>query len=518
MPDPSDEGYSFEQLPASNGGKRDNGERRGAVSYQGPNRDVDEHERRKARDRARKTYSPDPTRLLPQSPDAEKGALSSMLQSSKELVAEALTRGVAPEWFFIPAHALIYMRMIELWNCNEPIDFISLTQHLRDLGQLDQVGGAAFVTELFTFLPTAANFLYYLTILEEKFTLREMIRVGTLYVQVAYDEQDRVKESLDDFERDVLSIRIAEKSGMIHPSKELVVGCLNDMEALWARRGSISGMSTGYPTLDHMIDGLLAPQFYVIAARPSQGKTALAMNIADHLAVELGKSVGVFSLEMDKKQLIQRMVCARARVDLANLRDGYLADNDFPRINAAASKLGEAKLYIDDESDLSIQELRARARRMKQRYGIQVLFVDYLQLLKSNTRRAQNNRQQEVAEISAGLKAIAKELHIPVIVLAQLNRPKEEGQNFRPRLQDLRESGAIEQDADFVGMLVRPETFAESPEEKEKYKGRATLIVAKQRNGPLGDVYLTFLKEYTRFEERAFEGDDEACGQGDFGI
>jgi replicative DNA helicase len=241
----------------------------------------------------------------------------------------------------------------------------------------------------------------------------------------------------------------------------------------------------------------------VIAARPSMGKTALAMNIAEHVAINEKLSVGVFSLEMSSQQLVQRLLCSRARVNLQKVRDGFLGERDFPSLTAAASKLAEAKIFIDDSASLSILELRAKARRLKAQQDVRLIIVDYLQLLRSTSRRAQDNRQLEISEISAGLKGLAKELKIPIIVVAQLNRQPEQRSGGKPRLSDLRESGSIEQDADLVGLLVRPEIYEEDEEARAEKAGEAELIIAKQRNGPVGEIPLTFLKEFTRFETRA---------------
>jgi replicative DNA helicase len=266
------------------------------------------------------------------------------------------------------------------------------------------------------------------------------------------------------------------------------------------------GLETGFKVFDQMSDGLHGAEMFVIAARPSMGKTAFAMNIAEHVSVNLGHAVAVFSLEMSAQQLVQRLLCSIARVNMGSIRNGFLSERDFPALTAAAAKLASAKILIDDTSGLSILELRAKARRMKAQHNIRAIFIDYLQLLRSSSKRAQDNRQLEIAEISTGLKALAKELDIPVVVLAQLNRNPESrtGESKgRPRLSDLRESGSIEQDADIVGLLVREEYYAENDQQREEMKGRATLIIAKQRNGPVGDVPLTFLKEFTRFEDCA---------------
>jgi replicative DNA helicase len=445
------------------------------------------------------TYLPDIHRLLPQAPDAEQGVLSSFLLAPRDVGGRCVERLIKPEHFHLPAHAQIYETLVELWNANQPIDFITLTQILRDRKQLDQVGGSAFITHLFTFLPTAANVGYYIGILEEKFTLREIITVCTEFASRSYDEQDDVPSLLNDVEAKIFGIaqdRLAIKS----------------IEELYNRRGGITGLPTGFTELDKMTDGLHPGEMVVIAARPSMGKTALAMNIAEHVALEAKQPVAVFSLEMSSSQLVQRLLCSRARVNLANVRNGFLQNSDFTALTAAASKLAESKMFIDDSHDLTILELKAKCRRMKAQHNIQAIFIDYLQLLRSSSRRAQDNRQLEIAEISSGVKGLAKELNVPIVVLAQLNR-NPEGRTGeakgRPRLSDLRESGSIEQDADLVGLLVREEYYADSDEEKEKTEGKATLIIAKQRNGPVGDVPLTFLKEHTRFENRARETETE---------
>jgi len=469
--------------PASKAGYRSDGDLRGKV-----------------------TYLPDIHRLLPQSPDAEQGVLCSFLLSPREVGGLCVERGVTPECFHIPAHAGIYAVLLELWNAAKPIDFITLTQVLRDRGQLDQFGGAAFVTELFTFIPTSANAAYYTEILQEKWILRQVITTCTEYAARSYDEQDNVPNLLDEVEQHINSIARERFQTKSLSMKDQVMEAIESIEKLYERRGGITGLPTGYAELDKMTDGLHAAEMIVIAARPSMGKTALVMNIAEHIAVDHKKPVAIFSLEMSSQQLVQRLLCSRARVNLQRVRDGFLSERDFPSLTSAASKLAESKIFIDDTAGLSILELRAKARRLKTQHDIQMIAIDYLQLLRSTSRRAQDNRQLEIAEISSGIKALAKELAIPIVVLAQLNRNPENRSGDtkgRPRLSDLRESGSIEQDADLVALLVREEFYADSDEEKQEAEGKATLIIAKQRNGPVGDVPLTFLKEYTRFEDRA---------------
>ncbi len=458
------------------------------------------------------SYLPDIHRLLPQSSDAEQGVLSSILLAPKEVGGLCVEKGIRKEHFHIPAHSSIYEVLLEMYDQRQPIDVITLTQVLRDRKMLDQVGGPAFVTDLFTFLPTAANASYYIEILDEKFTLRAIIRVCTEYAARSYDEQSEVTMLLDEVETRVMEISKERYKDKVASMKDQVMAAIHAIEELYTNRGGMTGFSTGFATLDKMTDGLHRAEMFVIAARPSMGKTALAMNMAEHVAIEQKKPVAVFSLEMSASQLVQRLLCSRARVDLGNVRNGLLSERDFPNLTAAASKLAESKIFIDDTAGLSILELRAKARRLKSQHGIEAIFIDYLQLLRSTSRRAQDNRQIEIAEISSGLKALAKELDIPIVVLAQLNRNPEQrsgDSKGRPRLSDLRESGSIEQDADVVGLLVREEYYADSDEEKKESEGKATLIIAKQRNGPVGDVPLTFLKQFTRFENRAHSDADE---------
>ena len=457
-------------------------------------------------------YRPDVHRLLPQSPDAEKGVLCSYLLAPREVGGFCAEKQITPAHFHIPAHGELFGVLQQLWDANKPIDFIILTELLRDTQRLDMVGGAAFVTELFTFLPTAANLAYYVEIVQEKHTLREIIKVCTEYAARSYDEQDNVPNLLDDVEGKIFAIaqdRFKDKAASM---KDQVMQAIHAIEELYERRGAITGLPTGLAEFDKMTDGLHAAEMIVIAARPSMGKTALAMNMAEHIALEEKRAVAVFSLEMSTSQLVQRMLCSRARVNLGNVRNGFLSERDFPALTAAASKLAESKFFIDDTPGLSILELRAKARRLKSQHDIAAIFIDYLQLLRSTSKRAQDNRQLEIAEISSGLKGLAKELNIPIVVLAQLNRNPEgrTGASLgRPRLSDLRESGSIEQDADVVGLLIRDEYYADTDEDKKEAEGKATLIIAKQRNGPVGDIPLTFLKEFTRFENRAREVAEE---------
>jgi len=441
-------------------------------------------------------------RTPPHSVEAEQGVLGSMLISPRETIAECVEK-INEEYFYVPAHRTIYNVLVDRWNAGEGIDLITFTQVLRDRNLLDSVGGAAFVTNLFTFVPTAANVQYYLEIVRDKYILRQIISAATESVRRAYEEQDEVDSLLDEVEQKIFEVGEDRFKGQMLSMKDHAMQAIETIEKLYERKGSITGISTGFVEFDRMTSGLHPSEMIVIAARPSMGKTALAMNIAEYVSINEQLPVGVFSLEMSSQQLVQRLLCSRARVNLQRVRDGFLGERDFPSLTAAASKLAEAKIFIDDSASLSILELRAKARRLKAQQDLQLLIVDYLQLLRSTSRRAQDNRQLEISEISAGLKALAKELKIPVIVVAQLNRQPEQRSGGKPRLSDLRESGSIEQDADLVGLLVRPEMYEEDEEARVEKAGEAELIIAKQRNGPVGEIPLTFLKEYTRFETRA---------------
>lgn len=804
-------------------------------------------------------------RVLPQSQEAEKGLICSIMLQPREVCAHCAAKGITEDHFSNPSFALIYKRAMQMWEKNEPIDFVTLGNCLASNKEIDRCGGHGQLAALFDYLPTAANYPTYLEILEEKAALRQVLSIANEYGTRVYQDSENPWGLIDDFEQEVMAIRHKRGRIDIVPPKQLVIDAVGKIEMMYQRRGEVTGIPTGYPVLDKMLDGLHPTNLTVIAARPAMGKaqpysamvqtpegprlmsslkvgdyviglngkptrvsgifpqgrkkvyrvklsdgsetrccgehlwltqtrnerrnggrwsvkdteeilrtlkrpdggnfnhivprhsaveftqlgdlplhpwllgaligdgklsnsnpcffkpendlqervisllpewdtatrvdgglrirkrtngnslsitaqaikalglnttsdqkfipldylfasvndrwdllrglidtdgsivgsiieystsserlardvmfllrslgvmaimqsripkyqylgenltgkrsfrlfiqyqtaselpftsqkhhsrhkpsgrhqhrsiasitedgeeecqcikveaedsiyltddfipthnTALAMNIAEHLALDQKKSVGVFSLEMSRDQLIQRMICSRAKIDLARIRDGFLSERDFPAIQIAASHISASKIWIDDTSNLSIQEMRGRARVMKMQYGIDALFVDYLQLARSTSKSAQNSREREVAEISNGLKALAKELHIPVVVLAQLKRNADavpKGTYPRPRLSDLRESGAIEQDADEVLLITRDEYYADpnDEEEMEEVRGKATIIVAKQRNGPTGDVPMTFLRQYARFESRSFsQTDEEPASQG----
>ncbi|HEY2952463.1 MAG TPA: replicative DNA helicase [Verrucomicrobiae bacterium] len=444
-------------------------------------------------------------RLPPHSIEAEQGVLGCVLLAPHECMGECIEKMKAgPDVFYDLRHRTIFETLIEMYDHKEAVDLITLQQRLKDRQQLDGVGGLAYLASLQDVVPSAANLGYYLEIVREKFILRKMIHTCTEVVGRVYEHEGEVDALLDEVERDILHISESRVESSTNTIKVLVHEAINTIEDYHKRQGLLTGLGTGFIDLDKMTSGLHAGEMVVIAARPSMGKTSLAMNIAEHVAIELKLPVAVFSLEMTAPSLVLRMLCSRSRVNLRNIREGFLAERDFPKLTGAAGKLANAPLFIDDSAGLSILQLRAKARRMAQQYGIKLFVIDYLQLLHSTARRAEN-RQQEIADISNGIKALAKELKVPVVVLSQLNRELEKDKNRKPRLSDLRESGAIEQDADLVALLYKPSSGDEDDggERDEQDAVAVNLLIAKQRNGPTGDVNLTFLKSYTRFESAA---------------
>src|SRR4051794_9608641 len=395
-------------------------------------------------------------RLPPHSLEAEQGVLGCIMLAASECLGDCIEKlKTGSDVFYDLRHRTIYEMMVEMYDTKLPIDTITLQQRLKDKQQLDSVGGAGFLSALPDAVPSAANLAYYLNIVREKYVLRKMIQACTGVVARAYEQEGEVDALLDEVERDILKISEERVEGTDNSIKQLVHRAINTIEDYHQRQGMLTGLGTGFVDLDKMTSGLHGGEMIVIAARPSMGKTSLAMNIAEAVAIDQKQPVGVFSLEMTADSLVLRMLCSRSRVNLRNIRDGFLAERDFPKLTGAAGKLANAALFIDDTPGLSILQLRAKARRMWQQYGIKLFVIDYLQLLHSTARRAEN-RQQEIADISNGVKALAKELKVPVIVLSQLNREMEKDKNRRPRMSDLRESGSIEQDADFVGLLYKP--------------------------------------------------------------
>lgn len=441
-------------------------------------------------------------RLPPHSPEAEQGVLGCILISPNDCMAQCIEKVKESEAFYDLRHQTIYAALVAMYDSRVAIDVITLQQRLKDQQLLEQIGGIGYLSSLPDTVPSAANLSYYLEIVQEKFLLRKMIRVCTEVVGRIYDFEGDVDSLMDGVEKEVNAVNDSRVQCGTRNLSDLIDSGITTIEHMFQRQGEISGLATGFEDFDKMTDGLHAGEMIVIAGRPSTGKTSLAMGIAEHVAEGLQLPVGVFSIEMTGESLILRMMCSLGRVSLRNIRDGYMTAGDFPKLANAAARIKGSPLHIDDSAGLSILQLRARARRMHQQHGIQLFVIDYLQLLSSSSRKAQENRQIEISEISSGIKALAKELKVPVIVLSQLNRDMEKDKARKPRLSDLRESGSIEQDADLVGMLYKPE----SDDDVDPRSGdgvAVNLLIAKQRNGPTGDVPLTFLKPYTRFESRS---------------
>jgi replicative DNA helicase len=469
--------------------------------------------------RRHKNLSKDATRLdrlPPHSPEAEQGVLGCVMLSPNECMGECIEKlkDAGQQVFYDLRHQSIYEHLSAMYDAREAIDVITLQQRLKDKQLLEQIGGIAYLSQLQDSVPSAANLSYYLEIVQEKFLLRRMITTCTEVVGRVYDYEGDVEMLLDEVEKEILRINESRAQSTTSSVKELVGKAILTVENYFGRQGTLNGLGTGFPDLDRMTDGLHGSEMIVIAARPSMGKTSLAMNIVEHVVLEQNLPAGVFSLEMSAESLVLRMLCSIARVNLRSIREGFMSEADFPKLTSAAGRLAKAKLLIDDSAGLSILDLRARARRMHQQHGVKLFVIDYLQLLHSTSRRSQDNRQQEIADISNGIKALAKELKVPVLVLSQLNRELEKDKSRKPRLSDLRESGAIEQDADVVGLLYKPSAGDDDDgAQAEEADGLpVNLLIAKQRNGPTGDINLTFLKSYTRFESAAKVSDEDVPG------
>lgn len=450
-------------------------------------------------------------RLPPNSIEAERGVLGCALLSPNESLGDCIEKLDGSQDFYDLRHQTIYEEMVVMYDQRVPIDIITLQQRLKDRQMLDQVGGIPYLNELQDATPSSANLSYYLDFVIEKALLRRSILACTDFVGRAYDFEGEADELMDELERDVMKLTQKRNEGSAKPIGDFVMDTIATIEAYANRQGAPNAIATGYSDLDRMMmGGLKAGEVFVIAARPSVGKTSLLMNIMDFISIQSRLPVGVFSLEMTSASLTLRMICTRARVNLRNITEGFMAESDFPKLTMAAGQVRNAPLYIDDSPGLSILQIRARARRMVQQYGIKCLGLDYMQLAHSTSKRARENRQIEISEISSGLKELAKELGLPIIVLSQLNRDIEKGTRRKPRLSDLRESGSIEQDADIVGLLYKSTDDEDDDNSGNQPDGiPINLLIAKQRNGPTGDVNLTFMKSITRFESAARVSDED---------
>jgi replicative DNA helicase len=430
-------------------------------------------------------------RLPPHNHEAEQAVLGSILLEPSVIVT--VTERLRPEDFYRQAHQRLFQVMVELSERGEPVDLVTLTSELRDRKLLEEVGGVPYLTELSSVVPTAANVEYYAKIVEEKSVLRRLIRTATQIAASGYTGSEELGDLLNEAERRILEIsqRRIRGSGFV-PIRDILLESYEQIEAQHFNKTGISGIPTGFVDLDRMTSGLKGSDLIILAARPSMGKTAFALNVAQNVGVRQGKTVAIFSLEMSASQLVMRMLAAEGNIDAQAFRTGNLNEEDWEKLTMAMSALSEAPIFIDDTPGLTVYDIRAKLRRLQAEQGLGLVVIDYLQLI---TGRGRESRQQEISEISRSLKLMAREFDVPIIALSQLSRAVEQRQDKRPMLSDLRESGSIEQDADMVAFLYRDDYYNEDSEKKNI----AELIIGKQRNGPVGKVELLFLKNYNKF-------------------
>jgi replicative DNA helicase len=435
---------------------------------------------------------PLPSRSLPQAPDAELSLLGALLIDSD--VLNKILEILQPGDFYKPAHQKIYSAVLTLFQKGEPFDVIALSNQLQTQGELDDVGGTPYLAKLAASVASSANASHYAKIIREKAMLRHTIHVATDIVEQGYLGCEDVELFLDGAEKSLFEISERNIRQSFSSVRDIVKDSIKAIEHLYENKTAVTGVPTGFKKLNELTSGFQPSDLIIIAGRPSMGKTAFALNVALSAAKESGQAVAVFSLEMSKEQLVQRMLCSEARVDSSKLRGGYLREHDWPKLLKAANTLSQSLLFIDDTPAISILEMRAKTRRLKKEQKLGMVVVDYLQLMRSDNSES---REREVSDISRSLKALAKELKVPVVALSQLNRGVEARNEKRPQLADLRESGSIEQDADLIAFIYREEVYnRDTPDQ-----GTAEIIIGKQRNGPIGTVKLKFFNEYTRFEE-----------------
>jgi len=449
-------------------------------------------------------------KLPPQSLEAEMSILGGILIDNDAInrVLEMLT----PDDFYRESHRKIFQAMMKLSDLREPCDLITMTDMLKKAGELEEIGGAAYLATLVDYVPTAANISYYCKMVKEKSTNRKLISVATEIVSRGYDEQADVEELLDKAQKEIYEISENKSRPQYVPVQAVLKEAFNILKNLHDQKEHVTGVPTGYVDLDHKTAGFQPGNLIIVAARPSMGKTTLALNIAQYASAESKKKVPsvIFSLEMGKEELVMRFLASIARVDFGRMRTGHFHDSDWPRLTRAAGILHDAKIFIDDSPSISVLELRSKARRLKSEHDIGLVIVDYLQLMKGSNNP--ESRQQEISEISRSLKALAKELNVPVVALSQLNRELEKRADKRPMMSDLRESGAIEQDADVIMFVYREAVYCEDCRKPDTtcskgHERNAEIIIGKQRNGALGTIELTFIGEHTRFENRSDRSD-----------
>jgi replicative DNA helicase len=446
-----------------------------------------------------------PDRIPPHDLEAEVAVLGSMLLDPE--AAGNVVSILRPEHFYKGPHADVYAVLTELYDANRAIDIVLLREELQRRGVLEKIGGTSFLSRIVASVPTAANAEHYARIVLEAGLRRSVIQAANEVEAEAYDGAGGAGELIDFAESRFFDLDRRAESGEAVHIKDVLNETFQRIDAMQGQSGRLTGVPTGFYDLDDMTSGLQNGELIVVAARPSMGKTSFCLNISEHAAVQEARGVAVFSLEMSKQNLVQNMLCSRARVDAHRLRRGFLADDDWGRLSQSVGKLSEAKIFIDDTPGLSPLLLRAKARRLKAQHDIGLVVIDYLQLMEvpQMARGKDPNRQAEISYISRSLKGLARELNVPIIALSQLNRSVDSREDHVPRMSDLRESGAIEQDADVIMFLYRPEYYETDPDRKAELAGKAECIIGKQRNGPTGNVALTFLAQFMRFESAARE-------------
>ena len=435
----------------------------------------------------------------PQHIEAEESLLSAILVDNTALLEVVET--LAPSDFYRTAHQKIFAAMSDLFNRGEPVDVVTLNNNLKEKGQLEAVGGPVYLARLLDAVPLAVNAQHYARIVHDKAVLRRLIEKANAITKRCFQEQGGADDIIDFAEASIFEVTEKKARQAFYPLSKLIDSNIDFLEEKQKNKSLVTGVPTGFSHIDNLTSGLQNSDLIILAARPSMGKTALALNIARNAAVDAGVPVAIFSLEMSKEQLSLRLLCAEARIDSSRLRSGFFSMEDWERLTDAAGVLSAAPIFIDDSPSLSAMEVRAKARRLKMDKNIGLIIIDYLQLMQA--RGSAERRDLEISEISRSLKALAKEINLPVVALSQLNRMLEQRNDRRPRLSDLRETGALEQDADVVAFIYRDEVY--NKEENNPHKGTAEIILAKQRNGPIGEVRLTFLSVYTRFENMAPE-------------
>jgi replicative DNA helicase len=451
------------------------------------------------------------SQLPPQSSEAEESVLGAILIDGDAITEVSETLKASD--FYKPANSKVYAAVLSLYELRQPIDILTVSEELERRGQIEEIGGRAALADLCDRTPTAVHAKQYAKIVERKAVLRGLISAAGRIASIGYEDPADPIEAIDRAESELFAISERRTASGFTSIETLLGQAYERLDHLHQNRGQLMGLRTGFTDIDSKTQGLQASDFIVLAARPSVGKTSLALNIAEYAGVREGKSVGVFSLEMSKEQLVLRLLSSVTKIDSFKLRSGFLAEMDFPKIASAMETLSRAKIFIDDTASISVMELRTKARRLKMEHGLDLLIVDYLQLMQPGSSGRESNRVQEVSEISRGLKALARELGIPVLALSQLSRQTEmRGDSKEPRLSDLRESGAIEQDADVVIFLWRK---ADRIEETDAVGEAIDFSIAKHRNGPTGAGQLYFMKEQTRFVNLVRERNDGAQGGGD---